>query len=245
MQFKEIDINDKRIRGFLHEADSDHVVCILHGFMGNKSDHHFMLRTFGDEINQFGFNVFRFDFLGSGDSDGTFYDEVCIESQIEQCKHIVRQFQSESYKVHLFAFSLGGVIASHVAKEVDIVSLFLLSPAGNFNEIIFHMLQQFDCDNRLDINGFRINPRFIEESQKFSYFKDIGKFRGLIKIVQGTKDQYVSVKSLQNYKSVYETADIVLIDGADHCYSRVLYTDLVRKEIHSFYGKVKDMASKK
>ena len=245
MKFKEITFKDKQIRGFLHQENSDHIVCILHGFMGNKVDHHFMLRTFGNEINQMGFNVYRFDFLGSGDSDGTFYDEESIEAQIEQCKYIVNQFKKENYKVHLFAFSLGGVIASHVAKEMDIETLFLLSPAGNFNEIILKMLNEFDRNKCFDINGFKINSAFIEESQKFEYFKEIEQFCGPIKIVQGSKDQYVTEASLQNYKRAYKHAEITLVDGADHCYSSLLHTDFVRKEIRSFYGKIKNMASKK
>lgn len=245
MQFKEITFQDKQIRGFFHQENSDQVVCVLHGFMGNKADHHFMLRTFGDEINQMGFPVYRFDFLGSGDSDGTFYDEESIKAQIEQCKCIANHFKKKHYKVHLFAFSLGGVIASHVAKEMDIETLFLLSPAGNFNEIILKMLNEFDRNHCLDINGFKINPAFVDESQKFEYFKEIEKFCGPVKIVQGTCDQYVSKDSLQNYKSAYKQAEIVLVDGADHCYSSLLHTDFVRKEIRSFYGKIKNMGSKK
>ncbi len=243
MQFKEIIVNDKAIRGFLHEGKSNDVVCIVHGFMGNKSDHHFMFRTFGDDICQEGFSVYRFDFLGSGDSDGTFFEEESINSQINQCKCVVRQFQKENYKVHLFAFSLGGVIASHVAKEIKVESLFLLSPAGNFDEILFQMTSDSIDKNNLEVNGFKINPKLMEESRNFEYFNGIDRYQGPVKIVQGTNDQYVKMKSLHNYKKAYAKAEIVLVSEADHCYSKVSYTESVRKEIHDFYGKIKNLAS--
>lgn len=244
MKYKEIKIQDKTIRGFLHEGTGHDIVCIIHGFMGNKADHHFMLRTFGDDICQEGFSVYRFDFLGSGDSDGSFFEEESIKSQIEQCQYIVRQFQKENYKVHLFAFSLGGVIASHVAKKMNVESLFLLSPAGNFDEILFQMTRDSMDESNLEVNGFKINPKLMEESKNFEYFSGIDRYRGPIKIVQGTEDQYVTMESLDNYKKAYTGAEVVLIPDADHCFSRISYTESVRKEVHDFYGRIKNLASK-
>ncbi len=37
---------------------------------------------------------------------------------------------------------MGGVVATHLLNDKNIQSLFLLSPAGNFNEILKRMITQ-------------------------------------------------------------------------------------------------------
>ena len=52
------------------------------------------------------------------------------------------------------------------------------------------------------------------------------------------------MESLDNYKKAYTGAEVVLIPDADHCFSRISYTESVRKEVHDFYGRIKNLASK-
>lgn len=245
MQFRSFDFHGKAIRGFEYDARSKDIVLVFHGFMGNKCDHHFMMKTFCEDIVQCGFRAYRFDFLGSGDSDGSFFEEERITSQLEQGRMLIDSYVRENYNVHIFAFSMGGVIASHLANEKDVKSLFLLSPAGNFNEILTGMLMQGRaCDDGYEFNGFHIHPDFIEEVATFPYFEGIG-CKGMVKIVQGSSDQYVSKDSRQTYQASFKQCECVEIPNADHCYSTLAHTQLVRKEIVSFYGKIKNMAIEK
>ena len=78
MEYLEFVFDHKTIRGFKDGTSRNDIVLFVHGFMGNKVDHHFMMRTFSDVVIQCGFSSYRFDFLGSGDSDGNFAkDERC------------------------------------------------------------------------------------------------------------------------------------------------------------------------
>ena len=80
MKYLEFEHDKKTIRGFLHGENAEDVVLLMHGFMGNKVDHHFMMKTFAQDIAQEGFMSYRFDFLGCGDSDGEFFEEESIDA---------------------------------------------------------------------------------------------------------------------------------------------------------------------
>lgn len=236
MKYREFVCRNKIIRGFFYEGTCRELVIVVHGFTGNKVDHHRMLKTFTEEIVSCGYAAYRFDFLGSGDSDGKFFEEEGIAHRIDQMLYLVDEFQKEGYKVHLMGFSLGGVICAHSAKSRRIESLVLLSPAGNFPEIIDQMCG--DIKGIPEVNGFQINPEFIKEAKSFPYFAGIEDCCGLVKLIQGTKDQYVSMESLENFRRCFPESETVMVEGADHCYSSARFTEAVRKEIRNFYGKI-------
>ena len=66
-------------------------------------------------------------------------------------------------------------------------------------------------------------------------------YKNAVKIVQGSRDQYVSEESLKHYQSCFDNCETVIVENADHCYSTVLTTESVRKEIKKFYGKIKNL----
>lgn len=236
MRYREFVYQNKVIRGFFYEGTGRELVLVVHGFTGNKIDHHRMLKIFTEEIAACGYAAYRFDFLGSGDSDGNFFEEEGISRQICQVLSLVDEFRKEGYNIHLMGFSLGGVICAHAAKRADIRSLLLLSPAGNFPEIIDKMCG--DYSGIPEVNGFQINPEFIKEAKSFQYFEGIKDCCSLIKLIQGTRDQYVSMESLKNFQRNFPGCRTVMIEGADHCYSSGKFTEIVRKEIRDFYGKI-------
>lgn len=229
MQYDEIKIEKQIVRGFFYACDSQQLVLLFHGFTGNKFDHHGMLRKYAEVIHALGYNVYRFDFLGSGDSDGTFKEDMRIEKEIQTAKRIISHFEKKGYQVHLFGFSLGGVIASQVLTP-DIQSCFLLSPAGNFDDIIDLMI-----DEHLECNGFVVDQEFVNEAKQFAYY-DLPKYENPITLVIGTKDQYVTLQSAKCYQDHFSQLHIHLIYGSDHCFSTQAYTDQVIEQIQTFYG---------
>lgn len=240
MEYQEIALGEKVIRGFFYPSMEKDLVIMVHGIFGNKVDHHFMMPQYAQEINNVGFNVYRFDFLGTGDSDGLFFEEESILNQINQLNMIVTYFIRCGYRIHLFGYSLGGVIASFVARKKYVSSLFLLSPAGNFPDILKSFCEQGKVlKNGVEFNGFLIPFQLIKESKNLCFQKGLEGFLGAVKIVQGEADQYVSLDSFETYHKIYPQADLVMIEDADHCFSTINSTDRVRKELKDFYVKVK------
>lgn len=236
MKYREFQYENKTIRGFFYEGAVRELVLVAHGFTGNKVDHHRMLKIFTEDIAACGYAAYRFDFLGNGDSDGDFLEEKGIAHQIQQLLYLAEEFEKEGYQIHLMGFSLGGVICAHAAKCRTVRSLLLLSPAGNFHEIIDQM-----CEKTYgipEVNGFGIHPRLLTEAKTFPYFEGLAGCCELVKLIQGTNDQYVSRASLAHFQSCFPGCETVLVEGADHCYSSAAFTEAVRKELKDFYGKI-------
>ena len=64
------------LRGFFHKPNQDkHPVCLIfHGFTGQKTGTKFSYVQLSRMLESKGIASFRFDFLGSGESDGNFVD---------------------------------------------------------------------------------------------------------------------------------------------------------------------------
>ena len=81
------------LRGFFHKPNQDkHPVCLIfHGFTGQKTGTKFSYVQLSRMLEAKGIASFRFDFLGSGESDGnfvdmTFQDELsCARVILEEC----------------------------------------------------------------------------------------------------------------------------------------------------------------
>ena len=84
---------------------------------------------------------FRFDFLGSGESDGNF-EEMTASKEIAEANTILNFVKKDPRidpnQVSLLGLSMGGLVASVLAgdRPDDIRRLALLAPAGNMYEII-------------------------------------------------------------------------------------------------------------
>lgn len=234
MEYREFRYQGKSIRGFFYRRKRKEVVLVVHGFTGNKVDHHRMLKIFSEDVAECGYSVYRFDFLGNGDSDGDFYKEEGIKKQIQQLVYIISEFQKEGYAIHLLGFSLGGVICSQTSNICNVKTLLLLSPAGNFNEIIDVMCCK--TENGIEVNGFGISKEFYQEAKLFLYFDRLENSCEKVKILQGTEDEYVSKESFYKFQDIYSKCEAVWIEEANHCYSTIKFTNAVRKEIKEFYG---------
>jgi len=92
---KAVEIIDQRgltLRGMLHVPDGAvgkvPVVAIYHGFTGNKMEPHFIFVKLSRALEKKGIASVRFDFAGSGESDGDFID-MTISGEISDAKCIL------------------------------------------------------------------------------------------------------------------------------------------------------------
>lgn len=78
---KSVEIENKGLilRGVLHIPEDikvkEPIVCIFHGFTGDKIGPHFIFVKLSRILARRGIASVRFDFAGSGESDGDFVDE--------------------------------------------------------------------------------------------------------------------------------------------------------------------------
>jgi alpha/beta superfamily hydrolase len=94
----EIQSRNLTLRGMLHipEGVSGKVpiVCIFHGFTGNKMEPHFIFVKLSRMLEARGIASIRFDFGGSGESDGDFID-MTISHELEEAIDFFKFYQEK------------------------------------------------------------------------------------------------------------------------------------------------------
>jgi uncharacterized protein len=133
------------LRGMLHspERQSDeHVpaVILFHGFTGNKLEPHQLFLKISRALEAAGLACFRFDFLGSGESDGDFH-EMTLSGEVSDANAILDMVKNypgvDKNRVNLLGLSMGGLVASLVAgsRPSDVHRLVLMAPAATMYRI--------------------------------------------------------------------------------------------------------------
>lgn len=233
IEYHEVLFDGSTIRGFLHTNQNSTLTLMFHGFTGNKSDHHYMFKQFADEMLYLGSDVYRFDFLGCGDSDGKFRD-ITLSSQLSQAQCVLDSFQS--YKqVNVFGFSMGGAIAALLAgANPNINSLFLLSPAGDMRAVLRNLLPDKDEDI-YDLNGFCVSQNFVDEIMQLDLYRGVENYQGNVSIVLGSCDPLVRIEVIEKYKKTYQREiNVKIIEGAVHTYASLEHTKQVLECLEYF-----------
>lgn len=95
----------------LHEADSEKIVILAHGFTANKQEHARLFVTTARSLVAAGFNVLRFDFMGAGDSSGDF-NQMSPNTEITDLLAVLGWAKRRKYsRIGLLGLSLGGAVS--------------------------------------------------------------------------------------------------------------------------------------
>ena len=108
-----------RLAAILHPASGKKLVIFCHGFGGSKTENGRLFVQTALAFQKAGFNVLRFDFWGSGESDGAF-NEVTPNTQIRDALAALAWGRKRYKKVALLGLSFGGatsICASYQAKS--------------------------------------------------------------------------------------------------------------------------------
>ena len=111
-------------------------VIIFHGFGGDRNGSVNFRINHAKYLTERGFVVFRFDFSGSGESDGSFYDMTV--SREEKELEMIHDFAKMKYyvdkdRLYWIGHSLGGVLSSLMAYKLKPKAMVLLAPASDMN----------------------------------------------------------------------------------------------------------------
>lgn len=126
----------QRLFGILHKPEnvktSLPAVVICHGLAGTKVGKYRLYVTLAESLAKAGIATLRFDFRGSGDSEGAFND-MSISSEVSDTKAAIKFLTNFSWidpsRIGLLGRSLGGVIAILTAAQLEIFkSLALWAP---------------------------------------------------------------------------------------------------------------------
>ena len=91
----------------LHRARGKSLVILCHGFTGTKVESGRLFVSTARALQKAGLDALRFDFMGSGDSSGEFY-EISPNTQIRDALDVLAWARRRYRKVALLGLSFGG-----------------------------------------------------------------------------------------------------------------------------------------
>lgn len=242
------DEQNRSIRGIINRPGIlDKIPCIIfcHGFMGNKLGHNFMFVKMARTLEKLNIASIRFDFMGSGESDGDFKD-VTISSEVEDCKRVLQFVSSLDYidkdNINILGFSMGAAIAVVIASTYpNIIKNSILMSAG-FNmydifisEAIGDRLYEFLEKGYINFENNILSEKAIEDAFNYRVFDYLKDMQGNTLIVHGTEDKSVHPLYAKKIQQLLGSkAKLKFIKGSDHCYSSPEYYEELVKQIIKF-----------
>lgn len=248
---------DQKIFGIIHRPltqGKSPAIVICPGFGGNKSGKFRLFVTLAQELARLGITVLRFDYRGSGDSEGEF-QEITLDGKISDtllCLDFLAKDSSvDPNRIGIFGRSLGGAIAVLAARRYQhIKSLVLWAP-------VFHstpwqeLWKSLNASPQGEKNMNQVMPtflpfqvpnlQFIKEFFKIQLEKELDGLKNVPLLhIHGEQDTIVKVDQAEAYKRAREgvfDSRFVLLPKADHDFSDSSEQKIAIKETCQWYEK--------
>lgn len=216
----------QRMAGVLHLPEGRGrapAVLMLHGFTGHKAESHRLFVHAARALAAAGFVVLRFDFLGSGDSEGEF-EQMTIRGEVEDALSALAflraQRRVDTARIGMLGFSLGGCVAAlSLPRAGDIKSLVLWAPVSN---PMRWMPPTGVPDRPQNRGGYLVGVGFFKELPDLKPLESVRAYKGAVLVLHGTADNSVSPQEGRAYESAFIQArafEFRLIPDADHTFT--------------------------
>lgn len=225
----------KILRGVLHlpvvepPAPAPAVV-MFHGFTGNRMESHWMFVKCSRALAHAGVASLRFDFLGSGESDGEFR-LMTLNGELADGRAAVaflrRERAIDPERIGMIGLSLGGTVAAYLALPLKAKALTLWSAVAHparLGELIKRKARKIPGKpGAFEYDGRELHPRLIEDVQKVDPIRQIVRYKSPTLIVHPELDEVVPIAHARDFYHAAGTAtkELAVIAGADHVYSSI------------------------
>lgn len=216
---------DGKIYGVLSRPETKEkkqpVAIIAHGFNGT---HQFGKNYFG-LFNELGYQCYTFDFpcgsVNSRSDSNTMEMSILDEQSALEAiiDHFKKQPDVDPSGIVLIGESQGGLVSALTAarRNRDVSKLVLVYPAlcipDNWNS---RYPRVEDIPDTTRLWNVPMGRRFFTEVRELKVFDQIKKFKKPVLIVQGDKDNIVSMDDSRRAVSIYKDARLHVIPGAGH-----------------------------
>ncbi len=242
------DNQGERLYGMLHSPEDRKRfypgIVMYHGFTGQKVEASRLFVTAAREFAERDLSVLRFDFRGSGDSEGEFSDVTLdgeVSDAIAALQFLAEQPEVDASAMGVLGLSLGGAVAAIAAGRSRLVKAVVLWSAvartALVGDIVRSMSRATLANERgfsptvFDIGGLGVGEDFIESLGEFDPLTEITKTAAPVLVIHGTHYQVVPPEHAALYCDALRTGGVsfhkVEVPGADHCFSSVKWQDTV------------------
>ena len=188
--------HNQRLVGLYETKPSAETLLILfHGFTGTKTEAHYNFKHISEALIKENIATLRFDFLGSGESDGHFNEQTkhVLKDQLES---IVTYAKSLNYnRLVCLGFSMSGLLLLE-SLEAAMNRVILINPALNMAEILTDLYRSKTpiLEENVDLDGLLLSREVVESFQETINLEPLKKYLNPILIFHSINDATVPIK---------------------------------------------------
>ena len=230
-----IHLPEPELNGIPRPAHGFPGVVILHGYTGNRGGDHRLLPLLSRYLSDRGIASLRFDFRGSGESEGDF-SEMTVSREVEDAAAGFEYFKDlpeiDPERAMLLGFSMGGLVAALASPILRPHRLALWAPA--LPELWLGMLPGgFVPPAILDQGGWPVGREFLLEMPRLDPLKAAGQFRGEARVFHGDADKSVPPEMGVRYAQALG-CDCIAIPNGTHTFESLESTEMLYRVTGAF-----------
>jgi hypothetical protein len=199
-------------------------VIMCHGFTGHKAEAHRLFVSAARDFAQHGLVALRFDFRGSGDSEGEFR-EVTVSGEIADAAaalgYLASRPEVDAKRMGVLGLSLGGCVAACLVGREDRAKALVLWAAVAHPERLFERLKpEFGDQDAIDFGGWGLGRGFLEDLPSIHPLEEVRRYSGPSLVVHGEKDEAVPAADASEFAAALgEASRLHIVKSADHVFS--------------------------
>ena len=228
----------QQVNGILHAPTGYDTPCpavaFFHGFTGTKVEPHRIFVKTARALARIGFYALRFDFRGSGDSEGDFSEMTIggeVSDAIKSIDVLTAMQGVDTERIGILGLSMGGCVAACVSGQDDRVKSTVMwaplsdDPPDRREEILERSKHTLTPEEIAQSNANVVGAAFYEELPNMSPSNTIQQFMGPLLVIHGSGDDVVPVSHGKRYYELMRERDALteleIIDEADHTFNTV------------------------
>ena len=228
----------KLLRGMIHRPSTPPGrrgapgVVFFHGFTGDRMESHWLFVKCSRALAQAGIASLRFDFYGSGESEGEFR-EVTLQGEIADAHAAIEYFRRhigiDATRTGLIGLSLGGAIAAIVAPQTHPKAVVLwaaLAHPGHLRALAETASAPIaGTDGGREFGSQHVSPRFLDNVDEIDPLKSIARFKSPTLIIHPEKDGYLPLSHPEDFFQAAGSLikEKIIIPGADHTFTSLAW----------------------
>jgi dipeptidyl aminopeptidase/acylaminoacyl peptidase len=235
VRYAEFKNEGETLRGMLHLPPTARgrvpAVLLCHGFTGHKIEAHRLFVKTSEALAAAGIGSLRFDFRGSGESDGDFETMTVtreISDALAATAHLSRHPGVDARRLGILGLSLGGMVSALVlgrTERFQSAALWSAVCRSVWKDRMPATEWRAWRRGARDIGGMRIRGAFLADLEHQDALGAIARSPADVLVVHAIRDQAVPLDHAHEYERALRTrptgrTDVYLVAGADHVFSR-------------------------
>lgn len=236
---------EEKLAGVFYPVkNSKKLIIFCHGRLVTK-DNAFYIELC-EQLFESGFNVYRFDFSGNGESEGKF-EECTVSKDVLDIKSVVDYFKSKGFKIFcLIGHSKGAVevllhqSAYNSAKSVVDISGVVDQRDSTIRKYTRERINEINKDGYTTIKyegkPFKISKKYFYDRAGYGDIRPkVNKIKTPILVLHGTEDEDINYKNGEKMKKILKKKDkFVPIEGAGHFFKERIHREKLIDSIISW-----------